>query len=134
MALFGEVQANTNPLLTHNKLRFKSGIRPRDCSVKRFANGRQPQPLGQAVYLFVVYLATLSVAQTAGLQLRMAVKLKCWSLDTSIIRAVTAPVTEAASTSDALVNFFQTTRRYNPERSHLNTRHRDTFKSYITFC
>jgi hypothetical protein len=36
----------------------------------------------------------------------------------SIIRAL---MTEAARTSETLVNFYQTTRRYNPEDSHLHT-------------
>jgi hypothetical protein len=31
-----------------------------------------------------------------------------------------ALVTETARTSETLVNFYQTTRRYNPEDSHLN--------------
>jgi hypothetical protein len=30
---------------------------------------------------------------------------------------------EAASTSETLVNFYQTTRRYNPEDSHLKINH-----------
>jgi hypothetical protein len=30
-------------------------------------------------------------------------------------------MTEAASTSETLVNFYQTARRYNPEDSHLHT-------------
>jgi hypothetical protein len=30
-----------------------------------------------------------------------------------------APMMEAASTSETTVNFYQTTRRYNPEDSHL---------------
>jgi hypothetical protein len=30
-----------------------------------------------------------------------------------------APMMEAARTSETLVNFYQTTRRYNPEDSHL---------------
>jgi hypothetical protein len=33
--------------------------------------------------------------------------------------AVFALMMEAASTSETLVNFYQTTRRYNPEDSHL---------------
>jgi hypothetical protein len=41
----------------------------------------------------------------------------------SIIRAI-ALMMEAASTSDTSVNFFQTTRRNNPEASHLHTRRR----------
>jgi hypothetical protein len=32
---------------------------------------------------------------------------------------------EAASTSETLLNFGQTTRRYNPEDSHLHTRRRE---------
>jgi hypothetical protein len=36
----------------------------------------------------------------------------------------------AASTSETLVNFFQTTRRYNPEDSHLRTHRRENLKSY----
>jgi hypothetical protein len=32
---------------------------------------------------------------------------------------------EAASTSETLVNFYETTRRYNPEDSHLHTRRRE---------
>jgi hypothetical protein len=38
---------------------------------------------------------------------------------------------EAARTSETLVNFYQTTRRYNPEDSHLRTHRRENFKSYI---
>jgi hypothetical protein len=37
---------------------------------------------------------------------------------------------EAASTSDTLVNFYQTTQRYNPEDSHLRTRRCENLKSY----
>jgi hypothetical protein len=36
---------------------------------------------------------------------------------------------EAARTSETLVNFFQTTRRYNPEDSHLRTHRRENLKS-----
>jgi hypothetical protein len=42
----------------------------------------------------------------------------------SIIRAVSrliALMIEVARTSETLVNFYQTTRRYNPEDSHLST-------------
>jgi hypothetical protein len=38
---------------------------------------------------------------------------------------------EAARTSEKLVNFYQTTRRYNPEDSHLRTHRRENLKSYI---
>jgi hypothetical protein len=42
---------------------------------------------------------------------------------------------EAARTSETLVNFYQTTRRYNPEDSHLRTHRRENLKSYkITAC
>jgi hypothetical protein len=37
---------------------------------------------------------------------------------------------EAAKTSETLVNFYQTTRRYNPEDSHLRTHCRENLKSY----
>jgi hypothetical protein len=37
---------------------------------------------------------------------------------------------EAARTSETLVNFYQTTRRYNPEDSHLRTHRRENLKSY----
>jgi hypothetical protein len=39
---------------------------------------------------------------------------------------------EAARTSETLVNFYQTTRRYNPEDSHLRTHRRENLKSYVT--
>jgi hypothetical protein len=38
---------------------------------------------------------------------------------------------EAASTSETSVNFCQTTRRNNPEDSHLHTRHRGNLKSQL---
>jgi hypothetical protein len=38
---------------------------------------------------------------------------------------------EAARISETLVNFYQTTRRYNPEDSHLRTHRRENFKSYL---
>jgi hypothetical protein len=37
---------------------------------------------------------------------------------------------EAARTSETLVNFYQTTRRYNPEDSHLRTHRHENLKSY----
>jgi hypothetical protein len=40
---------------------------------------------------------------------------------------------EAARTSETLVNFYQTTRRYNPEDSHLRTRRRENLKSYFLY-
>jgi hypothetical protein len=39
---------------------------------------------------------------------------------------------EAARTSKTLVNFYQTTRRYNPEDSHLRTHRRENLKSYLS--
>jgi hypothetical protein len=38
---------------------------------------------------------------------------------------------EAASTSETSVNFYQTTRRYNTEDSHVHTRRRENLKSYL---
>jgi hypothetical protein len=38
---------------------------------------------------------------------------------------------EAARTSETLVNFYQTTRRYNPEDSHRLTHRRENLKSYL---
>jgi hypothetical protein len=38
---------------------------------------------------------------------------------------------EAARTSETLANFYQTTRRYNPEDSHLRTHRRENLKSYL---
>jgi hypothetical protein len=38
---------------------------------------------------------------------------------------------EATRTSETLVNFYQTTRRYNPEDSHLRTHRRENLKSYF---
>jgi hypothetical protein len=38
---------------------------------------------------------------------------------------------EAARTSEMLVDFYQTTRRYNPEHSHLRTHRHENLKSYF---
>jgi hypothetical protein len=38
---------------------------------------------------------------------------------------------EAARTSETLVNFYQTTRRYHPEHSHLRTHRRENLKSHL---
>jgi hypothetical protein len=38
---------------------------------------------------------------------------------------------EAARTSETLVNFYQTTQRYNPEDSHLCTHRCENIKSYV---
>jgi hypothetical protein len=40
---------------------------------------------------------------------------------------------EAARTSETLVNFYQTTRPYNPEDSHLHTHRRENLKPYSLF-
>jgi hypothetical protein len=44
---------------------------------------------------------------------------------------VIAPMMEAARTSETLVNFYQTTRRYNPEDSHLCTYSCENLKSFF---
>jgi hypothetical protein len=38
---------------------------------------------------------------------------------------------EAAKTSETLVNFYENTRRYNPEDSHLRTHRHENLKSYL---
>jgi hypothetical protein len=43
------------------------------------------------------------------------------ALAASIIRTIIARMMEAARTSETLVKFYQTTRRYNPEDSHLGS-------------
>jgi hypothetical protein len=40
---------------------------------------------------------------------------------------------EAARTSEMLINFYQTTRRYNPEDSHLRIHRRENLKSYFIY-
>jgi hypothetical protein len=57
-------------------------------------------------------------------------------LAASIIRAtiaasIIALIMEAARTPETLVNFYQATRRYNPEDSHLRTHRRENLKSYV---
>jgi hypothetical protein len=69
-------------------------------------------------------------------QLRMAV---FWVVaPCSLVDLLIALMMEAARTSGTLVNFYQTTRRYNPEDSHLHTRRRENLKSYLittdNFC
>jgi hypothetical protein len=39
-------------------------------------------------------------------------------------------IMEAAKSSEMLVNFYQTTRRYKPEDSHLRTHRLENLKSY----
>jgi hypothetical protein len=41
---------------------------------------------------------------------------------------------ETAKTSETLVNLYQSTRRYNPEDSHLHTHRRENLKSYLLFA
>jgi hypothetical protein len=48
----------------------------------------------------------------------------------SIIKTIIALMMEAARTSETLVNFYQTTRRYNPEDSHLRTHRHENLKFY----
>jgi hypothetical protein len=49
---------------------------------------------------------------------------------TSTIKAIIALITDAASISETLVNFYEATRRNNPEDSHLHTRYHEKLKSY----
>jgi hypothetical protein len=46
-----------------------------------------------------------------------------------MLKMVIILMMEAARTSESLVNFYQTTRRYNPEDSHLCTHRRENLKS-----
>jgi hypothetical protein len=48
-----------------------------------------------------------------------------------VCSAIIALMMEASRTSETLVNFYQTTRRYNPEDSHLRTHRRENLKSYL---
>jgi hypothetical protein len=43
-------------------------------------------------------------------------------------------ILEAARASETLVNVYQTTRRYNPEDSHLSTHRCENLKSCLPFC
>jgi hypothetical protein len=54
-------------------------------------------------------------------------------LTASIIRTIITLMTEAASTPETSVNFYQTTRRNNPEDSHLHTRRHENLKSQHAF-
>jgi thiamine phosphate synthase YjbQ (UPF0047 family) len=49
----------------------------------------------------------------------------------SIIRAIIALTMEAIRTDETSVNFHETTRRYIPERCHLNARRRENLNSHI---
>jgi hypothetical protein len=46
-------------------------------------------------------------------------------------KKIIALMMEAVRTSETLVNFYQTTRRCNPEDSHLRTHRRKNLKSYF---
>jgi hypothetical protein len=48
-----------------------------------------------------------------------------------VVAPCRALMMEAARTSETLVNFYQTTWRYNPEDSHLRTHRRENLKSYL---
>jgi hypothetical protein len=43
-----------------------------------------------------------------------------------------ALIIKAASTSETVVNFYQTTWRYDPEESHLHPHHHENLKYYQT--
>jgi ribosomal protein L18E len=51
------------------------------------------------------------------------------ALAATIIKAI-ALMMEAASISETSVNFYQITRRYKPEDSHLRTHRRENLKSH----
>jgi hypothetical protein len=46
---------------------------------------------------------------------------------------VVALMMEAARTSETVINFYQTKRRYNPEDSHLRTHRRENLKFYVVY-
>jgi hypothetical protein len=50
----------------------------------------------------------------------------------SSARSLITLMMEAARTSETVVNFYQITRRYNPEDSHLRTHRRENLKSYTS--
>jgi hypothetical protein len=50
-----------------------------------------------------------------------------------IIKAIIFLMMEAASTSETSVNFYQTTRRNNPEDSHLHNFRRENLKYHLSF-
>jgi hypothetical protein len=49
----------------------------------------------------------------------------------SVIRALSALMMEAASTSGTSENFYKTTQRDIPRDSHFHTRHRENLKSHL---
>jgi hypothetical protein len=52
-------------------------------------------------------------------------------LAASIIKAIVSVMVGAANTYETSVNFYQTTRRNNPEDSHLHTSRRENLKSHL---
>jgi hypothetical protein len=54
-------------------------------------------------------------------------------LAASIITVMIALMVEAENTSETSVNFYQTTRRNNPEDSHIHVRRRENLKSHPEF-
>jgi hypothetical protein len=81
---------------------------------------------------FLAKIATRKVTQYC-----IWIVLRRWGVQILVVGSaypewwVIALMMEAARTSETLVNFYQTTRRYNPEDSHLHTRHRENLKSYF---
>jgi hypothetical protein len=66
------------------------------------------------------YIASNTIPECKTIMIQMAV---FWFV------AIIALIMEAARTSETLVNFYQTTRCYNPEYSHLHTHRRENLKS-----
>jgi hypothetical protein len=56
-----------------------------------------------------------------------------WVVAPCSLVEVHALMMEATSTSETLVNFYQTTQCYNPEDSHLRTYSRENLKSYLNY-
>jgi hypothetical protein len=52
----------------------------------------------------------------------------------SILSSSSTPLMEAVRTSETSVNSHQSTRRYNPQGSHLHTHRRENSKSYAVFA
>jgi hypothetical protein len=65
-----------------------------------------------------------------GLSNKQTSKETIWLLKMAVFWAI-ALMMEAARASETLVNFYQTTRFYNPEDSHPHTHRRENVKSYL---